>query len=289
MSLIRDTPPKHKLTVELPYPVDENNGNAKFDKSKKCLIVTLPVKPAAPLMKTERLSSNDSGIDMEEISSGKNGDAAAATDVHKHVVNGDKVEGYRTGEKMDNKSVSKCDNNNKKKRSKAGKKGKKERKESESCSSPPLTSENIVKNGEEIPNSNVVESNDRNDEAVVENVIQSIENENGVVTGDVNVENNLIESKNADIINSEIRTKIGFLEEDISYSLPNFTHTVFDDIMILTLEVKNVSEESIEFVCFDKWKSLHVKFVSLGSGHFPIHHAFYLDFLQVCIFICFRF
>ncbi len=287
MSLIRDTPPKHKLTVELPYPVDENNGNAKFDKSKKCLIVTLPVKPAAPLMKTERLSSNDSGIDMEEISASKNGDSVTDAAVDKHVVNGDKVEGYRTGEKMDNKSVSKCDNNNKKKRSKAGKKGKKERKESESCSPPPPTSENIVTNGEEIPDSNVVaESNDRNDEVVVENVIQSIENENGVATGDdVNHDTDLTESKNADMIHSEIRTKIGFLEEDVSYSLPNFTHTVFDDIMILTLEVKNVSEESIEFVCFDKWKSLHVKFVSLGSGHFPIHHAFYLDFLQVRILV----
>ena len=234
-------------------------------------------------MKTERLSSNDSGIDMEELSASKNGDSAANVD--KHVENGDKIEGYRTGEKMDKNNVNKCDNN-KKKRSKAGKKkGKKERKVSESCSPPSeevsQTSENIA-NGEEIPNSNAIESNDCNGE-VAENVIQSNENDNGVATGDVDVENDANESKNANI-HSEIRTKIGFLEEDLSYSLPNFTHTVFDDIMIVTLEVKNVSEESVEFVCFDKWKSLHLKFVSLGSGHFPIHHAFYLDFLQVFIF-----
>ena len=28
--------------------MDQNNGKAKFDKSKKCLIVTLPVLPASP-------------------------------------------------------------------------------------------------------------------------------------------------------------------------------------------------------------------------------------------------
>ena len=38
-----EEPAKYKLDVCLPYPVDENNGSAKFDKSKKKLIVTLPV------------------------------------------------------------------------------------------------------------------------------------------------------------------------------------------------------------------------------------------------------
>lgn len=32
--------------IALPYPVDEENGTAKFDKSKRQLIVTLPVLPA---------------------------------------------------------------------------------------------------------------------------------------------------------------------------------------------------------------------------------------------------
>lgn len=31
--------------LSLPYPVDEENGSAKFDKSKRQLIVTLPVLP----------------------------------------------------------------------------------------------------------------------------------------------------------------------------------------------------------------------------------------------------
>lgn len=38
--------PAYELDLKLPYPVDDENGSAKFDKSKKSLIVTLPVLPA---------------------------------------------------------------------------------------------------------------------------------------------------------------------------------------------------------------------------------------------------
>ncbi|KAI8480195.1 Protein kintoun [Branchiostoma belcheri] len=38
--------PAYKLDISLPYPVDENEGSAKFDKSKRRLTVTLVVKPA---------------------------------------------------------------------------------------------------------------------------------------------------------------------------------------------------------------------------------------------------
>lgn len=42
----------------------------------------------------------------------------------------------------------------------------------------------------------------------------------------------------------------GFLDESVSYLFPNFTHMVQDGLMILTLEVKNVSPDSVQFkVC----------------------------------------
>ncbi|KAH3858717.1 hypothetical protein DPMN_101343 [Dreissena polymorpha] len=44
LSLKSEKPP-YKLDLKLPYAVDDENGSAKFDKSKKCLIVTLPVVP----------------------------------------------------------------------------------------------------------------------------------------------------------------------------------------------------------------------------------------------------
>ena len=37
--------PNYKLDIKLPYPVNENDGQAKFDKTKRRLVVTLPVLP----------------------------------------------------------------------------------------------------------------------------------------------------------------------------------------------------------------------------------------------------
>ncbi len=45
LELKSEEPAKYKLDLNLPYPVDENNGHAKFDKSKKRLVITLPVLP----------------------------------------------------------------------------------------------------------------------------------------------------------------------------------------------------------------------------------------------------
>ena len=38
-------PAAYKLDLQLPYPVDDEKGGAKFDKSKSCLTITLPVLP----------------------------------------------------------------------------------------------------------------------------------------------------------------------------------------------------------------------------------------------------
>ncbi|CAA9998604.1 unnamed protein product [Nesidiocoris tenuis] len=43
LTLISEKPAKYKLEVTLPYHVDDDNGKAEFDKSKKILIVNLPV------------------------------------------------------------------------------------------------------------------------------------------------------------------------------------------------------------------------------------------------------
>merc|ERR1712061_734912 len=61
-------PKPYHLALRLPYSVDEEAGAAKFDKSKRMLIVTLPVKPGQPQKPVVRVVSTDSGIglDMEE-------------------------------------------------------------------------------------------------------------------------------------------------------------------------------------------------------------------------------
>ncbi|OWF37090.1 protein kintoun-like [Mizuhopecten yessoensis] len=45
LTLKSENPAKYKLDLKLPYPVDDDQGRAKFDKMKKCLVVTLPVIP----------------------------------------------------------------------------------------------------------------------------------------------------------------------------------------------------------------------------------------------------
>jgi len=50
-----DAPAEYELHVDLPYPVDEESGAAKFDKSARILEVVLPVIPPSP-EEIERLS-----------------------------------------------------------------------------------------------------------------------------------------------------------------------------------------------------------------------------------------
>merc|ERR1711988_144973 len=62
LTLESKEPMAYKLVLKLPYPVCEDQGSAKFDKSQHNLVVTLPVKAKEPV---SRLISTDSGINME--------------------------------------------------------------------------------------------------------------------------------------------------------------------------------------------------------------------------------
>jgi len=180
LSMSREEEPKYDLHLELPYPVDEEAGNAKFDKSTKSLIVTLPIKPA-PQQKAERLSSNDSGIEEDTA--------------------------YRTSD---------CD-------------------------------DSVVTNSSQIEDSDV-------------NVIPEKSDDNEYRT----------EKKEVD----------SFLDDRVYYSLPSFTCTVQDSVIIFTLDVKNVSPNSLHKKVFEDKLAFCLKFSSVGSGHVQIHHAFAIDFLK---------
>eukprot|EP00092_Neocalanus_flemingeri_P027723 GFUD01030094.1.p1 GENE.GFUD01030094.1~~GFUD01030094.1.p1 ORF type:complete len:817 (+),score=214.70 GFUD01030094.1:323-2773(+) len=178
LCLVREETPKYSLFIDLPYPVDEENGSAKFDKSKKSLAVTLPVKPH-PQLKAERLSSNDSGIEEDT--------------------------GYRT------------------------------------------------KNSDDL----VMEADEESDSS--------------------SVKDDLIEA------DDEFRTTNGlndtFLDESVSYAHPGFTCSVQSNVIIFTIEVKNVSQESFQKKVLPDNLAVCFKFSSIGSGFLQIHHAFAVDFL----------
>ena len=68
LTLDCDLPKPYHLDLKLPYPVFEEDGVAKFDKSNGTLKVTLPVKPAPQVLSAapvSRLISTDSGIGLE--------------------------------------------------------------------------------------------------------------------------------------------------------------------------------------------------------------------------------
>lgn len=67
--LISEKPAKYKLNISLPYPVNEECGNAKFDKSLHKLIVTLPVVKKNLVQTNKDSHKIDSGLESESNAS----------------------------------------------------------------------------------------------------------------------------------------------------------------------------------------------------------------------------
>lgn len=63
--LSSEKPAKYKLTVALPYAVDEAAGSAVFDKDKRCLVITLPVLRQADSITS--VYSSDAVMEEEEV------------------------------------------------------------------------------------------------------------------------------------------------------------------------------------------------------------------------------
>lgn len=153
LHLISEKPSKYKLELTLPYQVNQDSGNAKFDKDLKKLVVTLPVK------RSNYTSYYDSGVESDHGS--------------------------------------------------------------------PISGSPAI---EESP-----------------------------------------------ISDCEIRTNsVKFLDENVHYSLPDYSCHIFENTIAFTLNVKNVSENSIEKIVDEAGSSIHVKFASISSGFFPNHYAFYV-------------
>ena len=177
LCLVREEPPKYNLYIDLKYPVDEEKGTARFDKSEKVLVVSLPIK-SPPQMIAERLGSNDSGIEVDP--------------------------GYRT---------STCD----------------------------------------------------------DIIMELSESESPHLKDDPVVTDDQFRTESE--VNSD-----HFLDEDISYGFPSYLCSVQNNVIIFTIEVKNVSPDSFLKKVFSDRAAVSCKFSTLGSGFVPIHHAFAVEF-----------
>lgn len=171
LQLVSDKPAKYKLDLTLPYRVNQDCGNAKFDNDFKKLIITLPVKRIEKSSVTD-YSREDSGVESDHGSP---------------------------------------------------------------ISLSPSAEVSLISE------------------------IGANENEN-VITR-----------------KSEFRTiQQSFLDENLHYALPEFTCHIFENNVAFTLNIKNVSEDSIEKTYDEAGSFVHIKFVSISSGYFPLHYAFYL-------------
>lgn len=165
--LVSEKPAKYKLEVTLPYEVNQDSGNAKFDKDRKKLVITLPVKRKEYFLE-------DSGVESD-------------------------------------------------------------------------------------PGSSVSTSPSEERAPLVEVSVESEIREPG----------------------SGFRTSTSeFLDENLEYNLPDFACHVFEGNIAFTLNVKNVSENSIEKVFDENQAAVHVKFTSVGASFFPTHYAFYVKLLE---------
>jgi len=228
LSLMKLTSPRHQLQLILPYPVDEESGSAKFDKSQHCLTVTLPVKPSAantvasaticgsPVMKAERLSSNDSGIEADEEQH------PVVDDQRKNSL--DSMEDAVNENGADAQQLK--------------------------CSAPAasLPCDNV-------PAAACIDCPD------------------------------LMNAYRTNQPSDEVKSSLdSVLDTSKVYVFPNFTHSVLNDVMIFTLEVKNVCPESVVHrravwsTDNTKLAGVQLAFANIGAGHFPIEHAFYVEF-----------
>lgn len=66
--LISEKPAKYKLEIDLPYNVNERDGNAKFDKNSRKLTITLPVIRKKETFVIRDLCREDSGVESDHVS-----------------------------------------------------------------------------------------------------------------------------------------------------------------------------------------------------------------------------
>lgn len=171
LHLKSEKPSKYKLALTLPYHVNQDNGNAKFDKDSKQLIITLPVKRNMGLILTQ-LSREDSGVESDQGS--------------------------------------------------------------------PIREDCL--------------------EVLYEGNLETLSAE-----------------KSDDVCDPVVSD---FLNPNLNYSLPEYTCHMYENTIAFTLNVKNVSEHSVEKVFSDVNESVHVKFTNISSGFYPIYYALYVKLLE---------
>lgn len=193
LTLKSEKPAKYLLELPLPYSVDGDNGNAKFDSTYKKLTITLPVIRRNLTLGDPR---EDSGVDTDHGSPLR-----------------DEEDSRDNYDNIDNTST--------------------ETDSSKDSDSRPL----------------IVELNSESEVQVNE------------------CEDTALRTKaSAELANH-------FMNPNIKYSIPAFTCNVYDNILAITVHVKNVDSESIYHKSLGGNSGIHVLLTSVGAGFFPVYYS----------------
>ena len=202
-----EEPAKYMLDLCLPYPVDENDGSAKFDKSKRKLIVTLPVL-------TDETVQNF----FEEI--------------------------RNVGQISEEGAVGQS-----------------------SLNEPGKPLIEVLSSSE---NSAVSE--------LAGGEITSSLGDNREIMNDGSEGNKNITDKDIWTPQDNCPEK-----QNIRYTMPSFDYDQDVGTVSLVMHVKNIEVDSVvKIFSPDDQKQIHIKFVSMGSGCFPIHYSILLKFEEGC-------
>ena len=193
LTLKSEKPAKYLLELTLPYSVDGDNGNAKFDSKYKKLTITLPVIRRNLTLGDPK---EDSGVDTDHSSPLR--DADDPRDNFEHI------------ETISTETDSSKDSDVR-----------------------PL----IV----ELNSESEVQVNECEDTA-------------------------LRTSASAELANQ-------FMNPNIKYSIPAFTCNMYDNILAITIHVKNVDSESICHKSLEGNSGIHVLLTSVGTGFFPVYYS----------------
>ncbi|EZA60182.1 hypothetical protein DMN91_010125 [Ooceraea biroi] len=194
-----EKPAKYLLNLPLPYPVDGDNGNAKFDSKYKKLIVTLPVV-RLPVPITENGNRADSKIECNQ--------------------NSLIVEESKNGENFFDSKIE------------------------------------LVKECERVCES---ENSDKASE-----VINTCEN-TALRTSDTTA-----------VVDA-------FMKPSVKYNLPAYACNIYNNQLVVTINVKNVNPNTVRHKILDSNVGIHILLTSLGAGFFPQYYSLCLKIENGCV------
>ena len=199
-----EEPAKYKLDLSLPYPVDENDGSAKFDKSKKKLIVTLPVLPDTSVQEFfNEIQNVDPNLER------MNGDQVSTDAERKPLI--EVLSSHENGETSE------------------------------------LTGEEVI------------------------TPVETKEAMNCERDGS---------STDKDIWGDLSARPAG---QKITYMLPEYDYDQDISTVSLVVHVKNIEVDSVvKMFSSDDPKQVKIKFLSMGSGCFPVYYSIFLQFEEGC-------